>query len=152
MATIDTSPFAKRSRVIDWRSYAVVGLGTIVAAVVANVLVYYLGSAIVTYDPQFVVLANVSGTVLFTVVPAIVAVLLYAVLLRFTADPARIFTGIAAVVLVLSWIPDITYIPTVPGATAGQTVVLMIMHLVAAAVIVWMLTTLTRPRGRQPDS
>jgi hypothetical protein len=144
MSAIRTSSFAKRSRVIDWRSYAAVGLGTIVAAVVANVLVYYLGSLVVTYDPRFIVLANVSGTVLFTVAPAIVAVLLYAVLLRFTADPARVFTGIAAVVLVLSLIPDLTYIPTVPGASSGQTAVLMLMHVVAAAVIVGMLTSRTR--------
>jgi hypothetical protein len=64
-------------------------------------------------------------------------------LLRFTANPARIFTIIAAVVLVVSWIPDLTYIPTVPGSSAEQTVVLMVMHLVAATVIVWMLTART---------
>jgi hypothetical protein len=130
-------------RAIDWGRYALVGLATVVAAVLANVIVYFFGSMIVTYDPQFVILANPVGTILFTVVPAIVAVLLYAILLRFTANPARIFTIIAAVVLVLSWIPDLTYIPTLPGATVAQTVTLMIMHLVAATVIVWMLTTRT---------
>lgn len=130
-------------RAIDWGRYALVGLATVVAAVLANVIVYVIGSMIVTYNPQFVVLANPSGTILFTVVPAIVAVLLYAMLLRFTANPARIFTIIAAVVLILSWIPDLTYIPTVPGSSAEQTVVLMIMHLVAATVIVRTLTTLT---------
>jgi hypothetical protein len=130
-------------RAIDWGRYALVGLATVVAAVLANVIVYFFGSMIVAYDPQFVILANPVGTILFTVVPAIVAVLLYAILLRFTANPARIFTIIAAVVLVLSWIPDLTYIPTLPGATVAQTVTLMIMHLVAATVIVWMLTTRT---------
>ena len=43
-----------------------------------NLVVYALGSVVVGYDPGFVVLANASGTILFTVVPAIVAVLLYA--------------------------------------------------------------------------
>jgi hypothetical protein len=42
----------------------------------------------------------------------------------------------------------LTYIPSVPGATSGQTAVLMLMHVVAAIVIVSMLTTLTRPQGR----
>jgi hypothetical protein len=129
-------------RAIEWGRYALVGLATVVAAVLANVIVYFLGSLIVTYDPQFVILANPSGAIIFTVVPAIVAVLLYALLLRFTAHPARIFTIIAAVILVVSWIPDLTYIPTVPGSSAEQTVVLMVMHLVAATVIVWMLTRL----------
>ena len=126
--------------------FALVGLGTVIAAVIANLLVYALGSVIVGYDPQFVVLANASGTILFTVVPAIVAVLLYAALVRFTSNPARIFTNIAVVVLVLSLIPDLTYIPSVPGATSGQTATLMLMHVVAAVIIVSMLTTLTRSR------
>jgi uncharacterized protein DUF6069 len=130
-------------RAIDWGRYALVGLATVVVAVLANVIVYFIGSMIITYDPQFVILANPSGTIIFTVVPAIVAVLLYAILLRFTANPARIFTIIAAVILVVSWIPDLLYIPTLPGATVAQMVLLMIMHLVAAVVIVWMLTTLT---------
>jgi hypothetical protein len=134
------SPAVSRGR------FALVGLGTVAAAVIANLLVYALGSAVVGYDPEFIVLANPSGTILFTVVPAIVAVLLYAVLMRFTNNPARIFTNIAIVVLILSLIPDLTYIPTVPGATSGQTAILMVMHVVAASVIVWMLTNFTRTR------
>jgi hypothetical protein len=133
-------------RAVNWGRFALVGLGTVVAAVLANLLVYLIGSVVVDYDPQFVVLANPSATILFTVVPAIVAVLLYAALIRFTSNPARIFTNIAVVVLILSLIPDLTYIPSVPGATSGQTAILMVMHVVAASVIVWMLTNFTRTR------
>jgi hypothetical protein len=134
------------SRSLSWGRYALVGLATVVAAVLANVLVYFIGSAVVGYDPLFIVLANVSATILFTVVPAIVAVLLYAILLRFSSNPARIFTNIAVVVLIVSLIPDLTYIPSVPGATPGQTAVLMLMHVIAAVVIVSMLTRLTPSR------
>lgn len=149
MSTINTSSSAPAAaRVVDWGRFALVGLGTVVAAVLANMLVYFIGSALVAYDPQFVVLANVGPTIIFTVVPAIVAVVLYAILLRFAANPARAFTIIAAVALVISLIPDLFYIPTVPGATGGQTAVLMVMHVVAAIVIVAMLTTLTRPQSR----
>jgi hypothetical protein len=130
---------------LSWGRFALIGLATVVAAVLANVLVYFIGSAVVGYDPQFIVLTNVSATILFTVVPAIVAVLLYAILLRFSSNPARIFTNIAVVVLIISLIPDLAYIPSVPGASSGQTAILMLMHVVAAGVIVWMLTTLTRP-------
>ncbi len=125
---------------VSWGRFALVGLGTVIAAVLANLLVYLVGSVIVGYNPQFVVLANASGTILFTVVPAIVAVLLYAVLMRFSRDPARIFTNIAVVVLIVSLIPDLTYIPSVPGASAGQTAILMLMHGVAAVVIIGVLT------------
>lgn len=141
-----SSPEPVAPRAFSWGRFALVGLGTVVAAVLANLLVFLIGSVVVGYDPQFVVLANVSGTILFTVVPAVVAVLLYAALIRFTSNPARIFTNIAVVVLIVSLIPDLTYIPSVPGASSGQTAILMLMHVVAAGVIVWMLTTLTRSR------
>ena len=147
MSSIALTPFSSApaaSRAVSRGRFALVGLGTMAAAVVANLLVYLIGSVVVGYDPGFVVLANPSGTILFTVVPAIVAVLLYAVLVRFTTNPARIFTNIAVVVLILSLIPDLTYIPSVPGATSGQTAILMLMHVVAAVVIVSLLTTQTR--------
>ena len=116
LSSLSSSELEESSPVSRGR-FALVGLGTVAAAVIANLLVYALGSVLVGYDPQFVVLANASGTILFTVVPAIVAVLLYAALVRFTSNPARIFTSIAAVVLIASLIPDLTYIPTVPGAS-----------------------------------
>jgi hypothetical protein len=140
----ETEPVA--SRPVSRRRFALIGLATVAAAVIANLLVYLLGSVVVGYDSRFVVLANASGTILFTVVPAILAVLLYAALMRFTSNPARIFTNIAVIVLVLSLIPDLIYIPSVPGASSGQTAILMLMHIVAAAVIVFTLTTLTRSR------
>ena len=142
-----SSPAPVAPRAVRWRRFALVGLGTVIAAVLANLLVYLIGSVVVGYDPQFIILANASGTILFTVVPAIVAVLLYAVLTRFSGNPARIFTNIAVVVLIVSLIPDLTYIPSVPGATSGQTAILMLMHVVAAGVIVWMLTNFTRTRA-----
>lgn len=129
-------------------AFARLGLATVIAAVLANALVYFIGDALIGYDPDFVVLANVSGTVIFTVFPAIVAVLLYAVLLRRFANPARLFTIISAVILIVSVIPDFTYIPLVEGASNAQTAVLIFMHAVAAGVIVGMLTTFARPRAR----
>ena len=146
LSSFPSSPAPVAPRSVSWMRFALVGLGTVIAAVLANLLVYLIGSVVVGYDPQFVVLANPSGTILFTVVPAIVAVLVYAALIRFTTNPARIFTNIAIVVLILSLIPDLTYIPSVPGATSGQTAVLMLMHVVAAVVIVSMLTRLTPSR------
>jgi hypothetical protein len=146
--TLSSSALAE-SRSITWGRFALVGLATVIAAVVANVLVYFLGIAVVTVDPRFIVLTTVQPTIVFTLVPAIGAVLLYAVLLRFASNPARLFTWIAVVGLVVSLIPDLTYIPSVAGATAGQTALLMLMHVVAAVVIVWMLTSLTRSPGRE---
>ncbi len=133
---------------VDWKRFALVGPGTIGAALVANLTVYAVGGAVVGYDPRFLPLATAGGTVVFTLVPAVIAVLLYALLLRFARSPERVFTIVAVVVFVVTLIPDFTVIPTVPGVSAGQTAVLLVMHLVAAVVIVRMLTGLSRPGSR----
>lgn len=147
MSSIATSSFVPQaSRVTSRKRIALVGLATVVAATLTNVLVYFIGSAFVTYDPQFLPLADVSGAIAFTLPAAIVAALLYAALRRFARRPARTFTIISAVVFVITLIPDFTYIPTVPGATGGQTAILVLMHVVAAGMIVGMLTTFARSR------
>ena len=132
---------------VNWGRYALLGLGTVVAAVLANTVFYYLAVLFVAYDPDFIILSNPSGAAIFTLVPAIGATLLYAGLLRFTRHPVAIFNVISAVVFVVTLIPDFTYIPTVDGASNGQTAVLVLMHVIAAAVIVRMLTS---QRGRAP--
>jgi hypothetical protein len=133
-----TQPTAQRE--FTWGAYALRGLGTVLAAVLANTIFYYLGSVLVSYDPEFIVLANPSGAMLFTVVPAIVAVLLYAGLLRFTRRPGLVFSIISAIVFVVTLVPDFTYIPTVEGASDGQTAILVTMHVIAAVLIVGLLT------------
>jgi hypothetical protein len=143
-----TSSPVRTSRATSRGRFARIGLATTVAAVLANTLVYYAGATLVSYAPQFLPLANVSGAILFTLPAALGAVLVYAALLRFARNPVRTFTIISAVVFVVVTIPDFTYIPTVPGVTGGQTAILVVMHIVAAGVIVRMLTTLARPQAR----
>ena len=142
---IRSSSAPQTTRSTDWRRVTLVGLATIVAAVLANVVVYYLGHAIIGYGPQFTILADVGTTIFFTVIPATVAVVLYALLRRFAHQPARTFAIIAAVILIITTIPDFTYIPSAPGASTGQTAIVVLMHLVAAAVIVGLLTRFARP-------
>jgi tryptophan-rich sensory protein len=130
---------ASRRRV-HWSHLARAGLATILAAVCANTVFYYLAQAFVSYDSTFVVLANPGGTIIMTLAPAVVAVLMYAALVRFTRRPERIFDVIAALVFVVTLVPDFTYIPTVPGSSNPQTAVLVAMHVIAAVVIVGNLT------------
>jgi tryptophan-rich sensory protein len=139
---------ASRSRSATQPRFALLGGGTVLASVAANALFYFLGSTVVAYDPEFRPLANVSGAIIMTVVPAIVAVLLYAALRRFIRQPARIFTIISAIVFVVTLVPDFTYIPTVAGVTDAQIAILVTMHVVAALVIVRMLTSSDRSSAR----
>lgn len=127
-------------REIDWKRYALIGAVTVVAAVAANVLFFYLGQIVVNYEPDFEILTSPGPAIIFTFVPAVVAVLIYAALLRRATNPVRTFTIIAAVVLALSVIPDVLFVPSLEGSTSGQIAILVIMHGIAAAVIVWMLT------------
>jgi hypothetical protein len=127
------------------RGFARIAVLTIIAAVIANVLVYFLGDLVIRYDPEFLVLNNPGGIAIFTCAAAVVAVLVYAGLLRYTANPVRTFGIVSAIVLVVTAIPDITYMPSQPGASNAQIALLLLTHLAAAGVIVGILTTLARP-------
>ncbi|MFL5761276.1 MAG: DUF6069 family protein [Thermomicrobiales bacterium] len=151
MSSITSSPFIATSglsRAMSRHSFALVGLAASVAAALANMLVYVFGDAVVGYDPDFVYLGSAIGIGIFTFVLAVAAVLVYAVVVQRTENPVRLFTIISSVVLAVSIIPDYTYIPSEPGATTAQASILALMHVVAAGVIVWMLTTFARPRAR----
>lgn len=63
----------------------------------------------------------------------------YWVLTRVSDRPDRLFPGIAGVVLVLSFVPDVTFLPGQQGATWGAIAVLMVMHVTVAAASVWAL-------------
>src|SRR5258708_29996783 len=141
LSTRRTSASEAASPRTSWGRFALRGLATIVAAVLANTLFYYVGGQLVSYDPDFIMLATPGGTIVMTVFPAIVAVLLYAGLVRFTRHAARIFSIVSALVLVASFVPDSTYVPTVPGATDAQIAILLAMHVVAAAVSVRLVTS-----------
>ena len=67
--------------------------------------------------------------------------------MRFTRHPAAIFTVISAIVFVVTLIPDFSYIPTVPGASNGQTAILVLMDVIAVSVIDRLLTSTP---ARQP--
>src|SRR6266852_7911639 len=80
------------SPTVNWSRFVLVGPGTVLAAVAANALTYFVAGTVVAYNAEFLPLASVGGAIIMTLAPAIVAVLLYGVLLRFTRRPARIFT------------------------------------------------------------
>ncbi|MFD1588008.1 DUF6069 family protein [Halorientalis brevis] len=114
-----------------------IALGLAVLVNVAIVVAADAAGVAPTLDPL-----STGPVVLFTALGVVGATVVYGVLARFRAEPDRLFTGIAAVVLVLSLIPDVTYAPTLPGATTLGVTVLAIMHVTAALVAVAVLTDL----------
>jgi hypothetical protein len=75
----------------------------------------------------------------------VLAAIAYAVVRRFFRDANRVYIRLAIVALLLSWIPDVALLfINEPGATVPAVASLMVMHAVAAAIVV---TSLVRIAG-----
>lgn len=77
--------------------------------------------------------------ILFSVLPAIIGSLLYFVLTKVSAKASTIFIVIAVIVALLSLLPIFSQ-----PLTTGGVIVLILMHIVAAAAITWALVTRAR--------
>ncbi len=116
---------------------------TILAAVVANVLIQQIAVAVLRPDPAFMPL-TFAVPIVFTILGVLGAVIVYALVGRFSRRPVSLFQRIAVITLLVSFIPDILMIITGfnPGTTVANVVVLIIMHVVAWFITVRMLTRL----------
>lgn len=132
---------------IAWRRLPLAALLAALAAVVANALVYFAASAL-GFIPQSFLIRMTSGEMPFTVnlvavtsvVGAIGAAIVFASIGSFARRPVRLFRIVAVVVLVLSFAMPLT----IPGAPVAMVLSMEVMHVVAWAVIVGLLTTLAR--------
>jgi hypothetical protein len=81
----------------------------------------------------------------YTAGGVVLAGIVYAALRRLVRDADCVYVRLAIVALVLSWIPDIALLfINEPGATGPAVASLMVMHAVAAAIVV---TSLVRIAG-----
>jgi len=125
----------------------------VIATAIALLLAVLLNLAIEAFarqafavSPQF---EPFQGTVApYTAGGIILAGATYAVLQRFVRDAARVYIHIAIVALALSWIPDVALLfINEPGATVLAVASLMVMHAVAAAVVVTLLVRIAGARS-----
>ncbi len=124
------------------------GLLTIAAAIVANLVARFLVELVVPLPAEFPPLAY-WAIALFTLLGVGLGVLVYALIGRFLARPNRVFTIVAVVALVLSVIPNLQMLsnpaavplpPGTPAPTPTAALTLMLFHVIAASVTIWMLT------------
>lgn len=112
-------------------------IGTALAAVV-NAAIALIASRVLPIPAGFepMGLPRVVG---FTLLGGVLATLTFALIQRVSAHPQRTFLRVAVTALLLSFVPDVALLVR-PEAVAGTTVpgvlVLMLMHVVAAALIV----------------
>ncbi len=123
----------------------VAGLRTLVGAIIATLAVRAAAVATLDIPTEFPPLAAPGPTVFFTAVGVFGATGVFAVVHRRSDRPEYLFRWIAAGVLLLSLLPDLVLLSgggasNFPGATPAAVGVLMLQHVVAAAVIVWFLT------------
>ena len=121
------------------------GLKGLVASVIATLAVRWAAVATLDIPTEFPPLAEPGPTVFFTAVSVFGATAVFAVVRRRSDRPEVLFRWIAVGVLLLSSLPDLWLLSegatsAFPGATPAAVGVLMLMHVVAAAVIVWFLT------------
>ena len=120
-------------------------LQMLVIAVPANLAIRWVGLAMFDIPPQFPPLSGSGPTIFFTVIGVLGAVVTFAVIRRFSPRPERLFCGAAVGVLLLSLIPAFWLlgdgaIESFPGATGPAVGVLICMHVVTAAILVWFMT------------
>lgn len=116
------------------RRGAVAVLGSLVVNALFLAVVDAAGIA-----PDFMALTY--PPVLFlTAVGAVGATAVYWLVRRYAGRPVRTFRVVAAVALVLSFVPDLALLAFDPMATVPGVVVLMAMHVTVAAVAVGVLT------------
>ncbi len=132
MATVTETPSQ------SGRSLVQRGLLAILLSVLSTAIILAVARA-VPIAPGFEPLTW-PPVIFLTVVGAAGAVAVYWLLSRVSDRPNRTFTIVAAVVLVLSYIPDFFLLSADENATVLGVVVLLLMHTAVAAVCVAALT------------
>ena len=113
------------------------GAAAIVAVVVNAVLVAVAQAAGIA--PGFMALSY-PPVAFLSAVGVVGATVVYWLIAGRSADPDRVFVRVAAVVLVLSFVPDVALLFADDAATIPGVIVLMVMHVVVAAASIRLLT------------
>jgi len=148
METVQNTTVRNEGRVARGRPVSV-GLLAAVVAAAANAAVYLVAAAVGAM-PQDVVV-NGQGPITLpmvatmSVLGALGGTAVYALVGRFARRPVRTLRLVAALALLLSFGGPFS----IAGAPAAMVASLLLMHAVAAAVVVGFLTTLARREARE---
>ncbi|HEX4025042.1 MAG TPA: DUF6069 family protein [Steroidobacteraceae bacterium] len=118
-----------------------------ILGLIINLIILYLARPLA---PGFMPL-SVAPVCMWTILGTIGACITYALVRKWSAHPSRTFLIIAIIVLLLSFIPDYLTLHASNGAFKGATpagaAVLMLMHVVVAALTVGLFLRIRRPEG-----
>jgi len=146
-SSVSASPVSQvATQQVLYPRLAWVGLLAIVLASIANLVVRAVALQLISVSPEFIPLAIPDPTVVFTAVGVLAATTAFGIIGNLTRQPARVFTVVATIALLISLIPNAAILlnpasAPFPSSNTESVVVLMLEHVVAAVVVVWMLTT-----------
>jgi len=128
---------------IEFRRLLWVGLLTVIAAIAGVLVVRIIAVAVLHPDPLPMSLSWALPAI-FTAVLVTAAVVVFALVARFSRNAVRNYQIVAVVALLVSFVPDLAYPGSgMPGASWPTATALMIMHVVAWAICVTLLTRLS---------
>ena len=121
------------------------GLLALVGAVIVNLALRATAVAVLDIRQEFSPLQSLGPTIFLTSIGVLAGLVVFAMVCRFAAEPIRLFRIMVTMALLLSLLPDLWLLTDAggaafPGATIAGVVTLMLQHVAAAAVIVWILT------------
>lgn len=136
MSATQTSSSALKQRGLSGRFW-LVGLLTIVAAVVMNALIVLAAHAAFTVAPTFMPL-QFESVIPATVVAVVGALIVLALISRRSQQPIRLFRRIAVGVLVISIIPGLLLpvLNVYPGTTLSEVGALLLIHVATALLCI----------------
>ena len=118
---------------------------TILAAIIGVLIVRTIAVAVLT-PPLGPGLQMIMLPIVLTLILCTSAVLVFALVGRFAKNPVRTFIIISSIFLVISFLPDLA-VPSAaamfPGANWSYAITLMIMHVIAGSITVYMLIKVT---------
>lgn len=126
---------------IPFQKILVGTIAAIAAAIVVNVIVFFIADVAGAFPDDFRFEAPGGGettmgmgnVVFSTISYLLVAGIVFAIVSRVSSRPVRTFLFVAAVALILSFITPFT----IPDAPGGMVATLLIMHVLTAVVAVW---------------
>ena len=128
---------------VELRKLWWVGPLTVLAAII-GVLIVRLIARMILQPPYAPGLEMIMIPIVLTLVLCTAAVLVFALVGRFAKNPVPTYIIISFVFLVISFLPDIAAASMrMPGAGWPYSITLMIMHVVAGFITVFMLIRLT---------
>ena len=126
------------SQAISLRIIALRGLFAIVSALIVNVALLVLVRDLSLVEPFGAL--TVPPVAFLSVLGATAATAVYGAITRISPHPDWVFIRVAAIALLISFVPDILVLQYDETATLGAVIVLMVMHVTAAIVCVILLT------------